>query len=306
MIAVVPFTSLIIIVQSAAMVSANYRLSDLQFAQIMKSISDTAMLDPIKVFHYLLAARRRTYHNPTNLMSRRFWNSPRLRTWTSSKQSDISIIKGNFRSRQALRNFCVEAIEQLRASQVPVLLAMNTPQAESPSSNISPIDLLKYLIRQALQLRQSVQTEKSMSLSCATFDGNHSEADWFHLLESALADIGRQVYLIVDLELLNRDFGPPDGFPWLSAFLSFFAQLSDRRNSHNVKVLLISYGAELPFTLSNSEYSSFVIHAKTEAVIARQRRTRNTATIKLRDQFHFGDTRTNTPRSTLKNSKRQM
>ncbi|PVH76180.1 hypothetical protein DL98DRAFT_641965 [Cadophora sp. DSE1049] len=224
--------------QYAAMVSTNHRLSDLQFSQIMLSILDTTLWDRTKVLHYLRAARRRTYNNPTNCMARRFWNSPKLKRWTSSEQSDIAIVKGNFRSRHALRNSCVEIIEQLQASQVPVILAMNIPQAESDSSNISPIDLIKYLIRQALSLRQNIQTEKSMSLSCAPFHGDHSEEEWFRLLQSALIDIGRQVYLIVDLELLNREFCPRDGFPWLSAFLDFFAQLSNCKGAPLAKVLL--------------------------------------------------------------------
>jgi hypothetical protein len=284
------------------MISTNHRLSDLQFSQIMRSISDTAMLDPTKVFHYLTATRRRTYHNPNNVISRRFLNSPKLRRWTSSEQSDISIIKGNFRSRQALRNFCVEVIEQLRASEVPILLAMNIPQTECSTSNISPIDLLKYLIRQALQFRHSSPTEKSMSLNCAPFHCKLSEAEWFQLLESALADIGRQVYLVVDLELLNRDFGPFDGFPWLSAFLGFFSKLSDRKISHHVKVLLISYGAELPFALSSSEYSEFVIHAKTDVVTAHQRRAGRNGAARHRDQFRLGDA--NSSRTRLRSSRR--
>jgi hypothetical protein len=287
------------------MISTNNRLSDLQFSQIIQSISDTTMWDPVKVFHYLLAARRRTYNNPTNLMSRRFWNSPKLKRWTSSEHSDIAIVKGNFRSRHALRNSCVEIIEQLRASQVPVLLAMNVPQAESDSSDISPIDLIKYLIRQALPLRQRTQTEKCMSLSCAPFHDCHSEADWFRLLQSALIDIGRQVYLVVDLELLNREFCPEDGFPWLSAFLNFFAQLSDCRGAPHVKVLLVSYGAEIPFILSHSEYSDFVIHTKTEVVTGSHRGARNTGIQKLRDGLQYGDTRRNMWRGRHRSSRRE-
>ncbi|KAH8654591.1 hypothetical protein BGZ60DRAFT_547153 [Tricladium varicosporioides] len=58
--------------EEITMIPTNYRLSDLQFSQIMSSIKDAALLDPSKVVHYLLAARHRTAHNPSNTMSRRF------------------------------------------------------------------------------------------------------------------------------------------------------------------------------------------------------------------------------------------
>ncbi|KAH7397600.1 hypothetical protein BKA64DRAFT_42394 [Cadophora sp. MPI-SDFR-AT-0126] len=292
--------------QSAAMVSMNHTLSDIQFSQIMQSISDTTLWDRTKSLHYLRAARRRTCNNPINYMSRRFWNSPKLNRWTYSENSDIAIVKGNFRSRQALRNSCIEIIEQLQASQVPVLLAMKDPQAESNPSNISPIDLIKYLIRQALPLKKYLQTEKSMSLSCAQFHGDYSEADWFRLLQSALVDIGRQVYLIVDLELLNHDFCPQDGFPWLSAFLTFFAQLSNCKGAPLVKVLLVSYGAELPFTLSSREHDDFVIYAKTEVVTRNHRGAQNAGAKKLRGGLQFGDRRRNVQRSKYRGSRREM
>jgi hypothetical protein len=262
---------LTLIVHSSAMITTNHRISDLQFSQIMRSISDTNIMDPRKALHFLQAANRRTLHHPTSKLSKRFLSSPILKKWSSSAHSEISIVKGNFRSRLALRNFCVEVIEQLQSSQAPVsvVFAMHVPQADN-SPSISTTDLFKHLIRQTLSLRQNHHTEKSMSLCCAHFYGNTSEKEWFQLLESALADIGRPVYLIIDLELLNRDHSPPQGFSWLSAFLAFFDRLSNLGHAHYIKVLLISYSAELPFQLSVSEHLNFVIQAKANMVTKRQ------------------------------------
>lgn len=100
------------------------------------------------------------------------------------------IVKGGFRSRQGLRNFCAEVIGQLRDSQVPVLLAINIPQTEPLLINTSPVDVIKYLIKQALGDKLHSHTEKSMSLSCARFQGCLAEEDWFQQFESTLADIG--------------------------------------------------------------------------------------------------------------------
>jgi len=279
---------LTIVVQSAAVINTNSRLSDLQFSQIMNSISDEAIIDPMKVFNYLMAARRRTSHKPTHVLSNRFLNSPQLKRWASLDTSDVSIIKGSFRSRQAVRNFCVGVIEQIRDAQIPVIWALNIPRIEDQPAEISTIDLLKYITKQAIPLRKKPPTEKSMSLSCAPFHGNLSEADWFQLLESALAEIGRPVYLIIDLELLHRDSAPANGFSWLCAFREFFTQLARRGIDHPVKVLLISYGAGLPFALSSSEQSGFVISTKTDTVTARQRRAGKKGNVKLGDHFRFG------------------
>lgn len=262
-------------VQSAAMVDTNYRLSDLQFSQIMASLSKVPLMDPLKVYqyHYTLHRRRRLQTSGHSL-SNRFWHSPKLLNWTKSSESEISIIMGNFHSRLALRGFCVDVVEQLREHQVPVLLSLRVAEDLSATTKISSIDLLMYFVKQALQISQETQTERSMSLSCARFHSamSETEAKWFQVLESVLAEIGRLVYIIVDLEVLDSDLGTLDGFSWFSAFLAFFETLKERLAETKVKVLLISYGSRLPFSLSDSEYSDFVVPVKTTLTTVRQRR----------------------------------
>ncbi|KAI1125817.1 hypothetical protein F5Y10DRAFT_294315 [Nemania abortiva] len=250
--------------QTSALVSTDYKLSDLQFANIMVSISDTNMADPVKTLHYLLAARRRACRSMTGhsiTLSRRFWKSPKLRTWNLSRASDIAIMKGNFQSRQAVRHFCVDIIEYLSGLQIPLIHALRVPQESVSFSNISYIDVLKYIIRQVLQLQQTPQTEKFMSLSCANFHKNHTETEWFQVLELVLSQINGPLYIILDLELVHTDLVPSNTFSWLSAFREFFERLSARSISPCLKVLLITYGPIMPLFLSQREYSEFVITA---------------------------------------------
>jgi hypothetical protein len=258
------------------MVNTNTRLSDLQFSQIIVSLSDVSLLDPQKVYQYYYTLNRRRMSQVSGRsLPDRFWRSNKLQTWATTTQSDISIVMGNFHSRLALRGLCVDIIEQLREYHIPVLLSMRMTE-ESTAARISSIDLLKYLVKQAVNLNRNIRNEKSMALSCARFHSASTETDWFQLLESVVADIGQLVYFIIDLEVLDCDLGPVDDFSWLSAFQTFFSTLSKRLSSTRVKVLLINYGSRLPFDLSSRQYAELVVPAKSAITPARQRRTRGT------------------------------
>ncbi|KAI3331598.1 hypothetical protein HD806DRAFT_477859 [Xylariaceae sp. AK1471] len=262
-----------IALQSTALINTNDVLTDMQFSQIMASITELPIWDPAKSFQYHQSLRFRRSHNSLRPLSNRFWQSPRLRKWFMSQESHICIIIGNFQSRFSLRNFCVDVINQINSSQVPVLLALRVTH-ENSFTQMSSVDLLKYLVRQALHVSQDIQTEKSMSLSCARFYSARSERQWFQNLKAVISAMGRPIYLVIDLEMLDRDPPPFDDFSWLSSFLEFISELNERCAVTRIKVLLFAYGAELPFRISNDQYSEFVIQAKTEVVTVRQQKAR--------------------------------
>lgn len=203
------------IVQSSSMISTNYKLTDLQFSQIMKSISDTGIMVPDKVLHYLQfqASRPRVIQASGPTLSRRFTNSPRLRKWDACDSSAITLVQANFRCRQAIRSFCWDLVQQLRASQIWILFAIKIPLQDTDTALVTCTDVLKYLIRQALQITQSLQTESSMSLTCTRFNSDLGEDELFQVLEAVLSGIPGSVYIFVDLELPSRDLTVPDGFP---------------------------------------------------------------------------------------------
>lgn len=185
-----------------------------------------------------------------------------------------------------MRHFCADVIQYFSGSGTPVIHALKAPQDCWSSPNVSCIDLIKYVVRQALQLRQRRQTEKSISLDCAPFHSNYSEAEWFQVLERVLSEFNKPVYVILDLELVSRDLMPPEGFSWLSAFLDFFQRLSECRISTCLKVLLVVYGPELPFALSQTQYSDFVIPAKVDsAARARKWKPRTSGATKVHRAF---------------------
>ncbi|KAI0892763.1 hypothetical protein F4806DRAFT_478076 [Annulohypoxylon nitens] len=270
-----------------SMISMDYKVTDLQFSQIMRSISESSIMMPDKILGYLQAqaARRRVSRFSASVLPQRFIKSPKLRAWTEFDSSAIVLVKGTFRSRQPLRDFCFDIIKQLHEAGIHVLLAVKIPLQEPDHPIVTCADILKYLVRQALQITQSIQTESSMSLTCARLHESLTDAQWFQILEAVLCNISGQVYLVIDLELLNRDFGQPQGFSWLQAFLDFFARLSERKASHRVKVLLLSYGSDFPFALSNEDFASFVVRTKANGNSAQQRKERRLGELNSKGRF---------------------
>ncbi|KAK6863621.1 hypothetical protein PG995_000149 [Apiospora arundinis] len=264
---------------SSMMVSTNAKLVDLQFSQIMMSISDTVILAPEKVLLYLKgqASRSRTAGDYGPTLSRHFINSPRLRRWDQCDSSAVTLIRANFRCRQAIRFFCRDIVQQLQAVNIAVLFAMKIPHQDAESGLVTCTDVLRYLIRQALQITQNLQTESSMSLTCARFHANLDEHGLFQMLEAIVSDIPGSLYILVDLELVSRDLNVPDGFPWLRAFLGFLDRLAQRKPTHKVKVMLLSYSAELPFNISTQDVTDFVLRVKSDGRTAKQRRERRCA-----------------------------
>ncbi|KAJ9605959.1 hypothetical protein H2200_009808 [Cladophialophora chaetospira] len=257
---------------SSAQVDTNQRLSDLQFSQIVASLAAVPIWDPFKAYQYHYSMRQRRIHSTAvRSIPDSFWQSPKLRRWCSTNESTLSIITGNFNARFIMRNLCVDVIQQLRDANVPVLLAMRVPQENDTPAQISSIDLLKYLVRQAIQISHKFQTEKSMALRCGTFHDASTETEWFQVLEGTLADMGGQVYIVIDLGILDSKFKPLDEFSLPTAFEHFFITLLARGLSTKVKVLLVSYSA-LPFRLSATDHSKFVTPAKAQLITARRRK----------------------------------
>lgn len=275
----------------------------------MTVLPQSTTYDPIKAFHYHQLVRHRPSHTPLRPLSDRFWQSPILRRWSGSQESDMALILGNYQSRTALRNLVVDVVEQLQAARVPALLAPK-PVAKVEATNggndvegaVGLSDLIRNLVRQALQVLQQqqqhgggeVQTERSMGRFSAQFLGAESPEELFQLLKAVLSEIIGQVYLVVDLGVLGSEQQQASagndkegGFTWLASFLAFFTELSERNNNVSallkarVKVLLVSYDAFPPSCLSAVSQPGYVVQARTEVVTARNRKARRNNTPKM-------------------------
>ncbi|CZS75369.1 unnamed protein product [Fusarium graminearum] len=224
---------------SSALLDTNQRLSDLQFSQIMSHIQDGKLGDPLEAFRYNVSVQIRHDRVRVYETTNEFWQSPKLHAWSTAPESRVAIIKGGLRARHASRKFCVNIIKQLQSRNIPVIWALRGAQNESGDGRASSTDLFKHLILQAFKLSQDCTTESAMSLQCAQFHRANVEQDWLQLLGSALLRTRTQIYVVIDLAVIDHNLLPAEGFSWFIAFQSLFTEMVKRSPKLQVKVLLL-------------------------------------------------------------------
>ncbi|KAK3986597.1 hypothetical protein QBC44DRAFT_401975 [Cladorrhinum sp. PSN332] len=257
---------------SSALVDTNHKLSDLQFSQIMAFISEGQLGDPLVAYRFNRSLQARLSVVSASQITNQFWKSQKMHDWDTDTESKMAVIKGNLNARFAIKRFTVDIIGQLQAKNIPVLWALPWPDSGSGGKRASPIDLFKHLILQALQLDCHSATESGMSLECARFQRATTEHQWAQLLGSALSRAPPQVYMVVDLSILDPNLEPSETFSWLEAFQSLLTALRQQCPALKVKILLLSYGRD---HLKNSKPTSsdIIIPVRaTQVPIKRQRR----------------------------------
>ncbi|EHK48580.1 hypothetical protein TRIATDRAFT_5974, partial [Trichoderma atroviride IMI 206040] len=211
-------------IQSNGILDTNQRLSDLQISQILTHLSNVPLDDPLKSFqHHLFFRKRRAQGTNLSTVTNAFWLSSRFQSLFSTDDSALALMRGNFATRQVLQDLCIDVIDHLRCSNIPTLWALKkAPTPTNEQAQLSIADLLKYLIFQALQLNESLKTEKTMAWRCAQFQRATTATELFQLLLAALDGLGRQIYLVIDLETIEESLQSVDGFNIVSAFLQSF------------------------------------------------------------------------------------
>ncbi|KAK3681335.1 hypothetical protein B0T22DRAFT_523487 [Podospora appendiculata] len=237
-------------IHSKALLNTDQRLSDIQLSNILTHLSNLPLDDPIKIYQqHLFFKKRRAAGLASTATINAFWLSPKLKTWSSSPKSTLAVIKGGFSSRKVVQDFCVEAIEQLQNTDIPVLWALNRTNSINSSNNpFSTIDLLKYLTLQALQHNKDPGTEKTMAWRCAQFHRATTPQEWFDLFQAVVSSFGRQVYLVVDLETVDVALRTHDGFNLVSAMMNAVASASE---STMQKVLVAMIQGEGPHAVQS-------------------------------------------------------
>jgi hypothetical protein len=206
-------------------------------------MSKLSLLSPEESFRSSVSLRNRRRRQPT-ASSERFWLTPKFRRWKDEEGSSLLIIKSTFRSRFTVKDFCVNAIEIIRESGVPVLWALKTVVPEGGMAcDVSSLDILKSLVSQALRVPVARQTESFMAAVLARIGRAGTAKDWLSILGSFITPI-REIVIIVDWELLTpaldaaaRDLSMP------VVFLTLFRELAEHNAKTTVKVILVSYGS---------------------------------------------------------------
>jgi len=208
----------------------------------MEALSNTAIIDPIKSYQYSLFLQDRWARQCAHKKVDPLITFPGLKTWSSATSSKLSVVKGSFRSRYQVNEISTSVLGLLHSADASVIWVLKPMRAaEDSQSSTSSIDIIKSLILQTLRTSSSYETEKSMSLSCAQFQTAQTEDQWFALLGSVLARIDSEIFIVVDLDVVDPELAQISApFSWPRAFLDLFGELSTRGCKIRVKVLLLS------------------------------------------------------------------
>lgn len=161
--------------------------------------------------------------------------SKQLQDWAVRRNSDLIMVRSSFKLRSKARDIAASMIAIVKEYNIPIVWALAS-HLTSPERSPSPLDVLKYLVLQVLQLNQSLLMDGSKPLSAIQFRCARTEEEWFYLLAMVLVGIS-QIYFIIDIEILKKDFG--DIVTWPAAFVGLFAKVAAESPATTVKLAII-------------------------------------------------------------------
>ena len=233
-----------------AQLDTNQRVSDLQLSQMLTHTANSLLDDPETSYRFGVLIRNK--HQRGLHRTPKFWLSPRLKDWTTSKSSSLIVVKGSYATRSQARDFGINVIEAVQPASIPVLWALHD-NSKSFCETISTVDLLKSLVQQAIRINKTFQSEKFCTRSCTRIQSARDEKEWLDILGSVLVGLPL-LYIVVNLESLGRNpLAMTEHFSWPLAFLSLFQSLSSRGVATVVKIVLITYGDARFLDLSGLE-----------------------------------------------------
>ncbi|KAK4061555.1 uncharacterized protein Triagg1_10264 [Trichoderma aggressivum f. europaeum] len=267
-------------INASARIEFQQRLSEVQLMQLLSQLSVAVLPDPIKAFQLLLFMSKKRHPRPS-IKGEAFWLDSRIQKWNKDKDSSLVIINGTWKTRFHLQSFCAKSIAILFDAKCPViwaLKALNIDKTTADQAQVSTIDLLKYIISQAISVNKSIHTDAALVPRLMAHIDAKSENDWINILASVLQGISH-LYIMIDVEVLSQNLGTLTEDFWPTAFLKMFSELSARNIGTVVKVALISYGSPLLKGPFRKDCQNLVVSVggmrQTRASIARARNQRS-------------------------------
>jgi hypothetical protein len=223
------------------------RICEIQLSQILSFTSNTRLTSPEDELRFCQSRSNRRRPRMTLQMCPQ-WLSPNLHNWASTEQSSLLLVKGSLLRRHETKDFATDMVSLLRDIDVPVVWTLGAPLGGEKVSR-SPIDVLKHLVFQVLQINLTLLNAKSSALNAARFQAARTEKDWFDILASVVVGLP-YLYIILDAGLLETElYGD---VKWPEAFNNMLDGLSKSCPTTAVKVILLSYGSnpflESPFS----------------------------------------------------------
>lgn len=260
--------------QANAHIDTNRRLDDIQLSQSISILSDTKLGDPLRAlrFNQWLQRNRAQCQTTDTTIVNKFWLSPQLQTWTNSFDSGMAAVTGGFGARPAQRQFALNVIQNLQSNHVPTLWVLQPPGSVDQPAETNTVDIMKHIVKQALQLQQGVMTERDMSRAFARFENATTEEEWFQFLGSVLAQTAKQVYIVIDLYTLDQDLLPEGGLPWFVEFRKVFAKVKETAPNLRVKVLVLGGNTTVRLEETCGSSSNIVVPVRIMQTPVRRRK----------------------------------
>jgi hypothetical protein len=112
---------------------------------------------------------------------------------------EISIVIMQTPSQPLAKDFIVDLIGLIRASQVPVIWALRFPNFWDQTFDL--VDILRLLVLQALDLNPATLASDH-PLTLSHLRAAASQTEWLQILDRALYGL-KEIYIVVDPDLLN-------------------------------------------------------------------------------------------------------
>jgi hypothetical protein len=233
----------------------------------MDFLSSANALDPVKALQYrtFLCARMKDRQQQAVVTSG-FWTNPKFSAWDAASAPSVVWLKGDYSNRVEVQSFSIEIINLLRHQKIAILWVLKSVPTHGASA-ASPIDLVKGLICQALQLNVAMHTEGSFALSCVQFRVANTLEQWFDLLAGAIRSFPL-LYIIVDLEAVGNAYS--HGASWMTHLFAMFGRHASQQWIARLKILLVSWG-------TGNGQNDEILRYRDSIVLARNRSVKSTA-----------------------------
>ena len=223
---------------SSSFVNTNSLITDIQAFSIVQSLPDMPQSDPKLPYQHNLSMRNRrlkqglapkTY--PTII--------PRLRSWSYAPGSTLLVIQNSQGSTLMFRDLTVSILDHLMKAGVPTLWALDSNADDEATSGFmnSTEEVLKYLLRQVMQLVLPKQTEARAASFHAQLSRAKRVQDFAQLLGACLQYL-QAVYIVIDIESQSLDNGHNTRFCLVAALIELFDGLVKNGSQTHVKVVM--------------------------------------------------------------------
>ncbi|KAF2121324.1 hypothetical protein BDV96DRAFT_640720 [Lophiotrema nucula] len=232
--------------------STHENVCNIQLAQMLSFVSITTLPDPESSLRYGSSLRRRRsrIRSSQGLPSGPpLSNEHQMVLWASSSGSNFLSLKGNLHSKDDTKDFTTGILELLVSLKIPVLWAVKGKAAVNLGEDRF-VQILRYLVWQALLLDTAIAAAISGTFNSALFQAARTEEDWFNILQTIICRLPR-IFVVIDMELLTPNSDSNISPLLVSMFYTRLQRFMVACRPTIVKVLLVSYRRHSSDTVSS-------------------------------------------------------